>query len=371
MKIVIVTDAWYPQINGVVRTLDKVGKELQAVGHEIEYITPQGFASLPCPTYPEIKLCYNAGRKLARMIDSFQPCAIHIATEGPLGYATRRYCLRRKLPFTTAYHTRFPEYIRARFHIPAALTYALLRRFHRPSARIMVATESLHAELTRHGFRNLVTWSRGVDVDLFHPRDEPFLAFPRPIFLYVGRVAVEKNIGAFLDLPLEGTKLVVGDGPQLEELRHRYPEVRFTGVKHGEELACYYAASDVFVFPSRTDTFGLVVLEALASGLPVAGYPVMGPLDVIGGRGVGVLSDDLGAAARAALAIPREDCRRFALGYSWRASAEQFLGNLEPLPAGGVLHASGPDEPGVARKPLRPSGHSAPAARWWRMSAQK
>ncbi|HUN53276.1 MAG TPA: glycosyltransferase family 1 protein [Candidatus Sulfotelmatobacter sp.] len=333
MKIVIVTDAWYPQINGVVRTLEKIGEELGAVGHDIEYITPQRFAGVPCPTYPEIKLCCGVRRRLARLIDGFQPCAIHIATEGPLGYAARRYCLRRRLPFTTAYHTRFPEYIRARFRVPARLTYALLRRFHRPSARIMVATDSLHAELTRHGFRNLVTWSRGVDVDLFRPRDKSFLDLPRPIFLYVGRVAVEKNIGAFLDLPLPGSKLVVGDGPQLAELRGRYPGVCFAGAQHGEALARHYAASDVFVFPSRTDTFGLVVLEALASGLPVAGYPVTGPMDVIGGQGVGVLSEDLGAAARAALAIAGADCRRFALGYSWRASAEQFLHNLAPLPA--------------------------------------
>ena len=349
MKIVIITDAWYPQVNGVVRTLDKVGQELRAIGHEIDYITPQCFAGVPCPTYPEIKLCYGVRRRLARLIDSLQPCAIHIATEGPLGYAARRHCLRRKLPFTTAYHTRFPEYIHARFHIPARFTYALLRWFHRPSARIMVATDSLHGELTRQGFRNLVTWSRGVDVDLFRPRQAAFLDLPRPIFLYVGRVAVEKNISAFLDLSLPGSKLVVGDGPQLADLRQRYPDACFVGAKHGEELARYYAASDVFVFPSRTDTFGLVVLEALASGLPVAGYPVMGPMDVIGGHGVGVLSEDLGAAACAALAISGEDCRRFALRYSWRASAEQFLRNLEPLPAAALARRGSDLQPVACR----------------------
>jgi glycosyltransferase involved in cell wall biosynthesis len=331
MKIVIVTDAWYPQVNGVVRTLDQIGRELRAIGHEIEYVTPEAFSSIPCPTYPEIRLCYNVRHRLARLIDGFQPCAIHIATEGPLGLAARRYCLRRRFSFTTAYHTRFPEYIHARFRLPRRLTYAWLRRFHRPSARIMVATASLQLELTQNGFRNLVAWTRGVDVTQFHPRDKGFLTMPRPIFLYVGRVAVEKNIGAFLDLHLPGSKLVVGDGPQLAELKNAHPDVHFVGAKHGEELAEYYAASDVFVFPSRTDTFGLVILEALASGLPVAGYNVMGPKDVIGGSGVGALADDLGEAALAALNLSPARCREFSLRYSWRASAEQFARNLEPL----------------------------------------
>ncbi|HYM30610.1 MAG TPA: glycosyltransferase family 1 protein [Candidatus Cybelea sp.] len=331
MNVVIVTDAWHPQVNGVVRTLDTIGKELRELGHAIRYVTPDQFAGFACPTYPEIRLCYGVRRKLARMIDAFQPCAIHIATEGPLGFAARRYCTRRRIAFTTAYHTRFPEYVHARFRIPASLTYALLRWFHGRSARVMTATESLRADLAGRGFRNLACWNRGVDIDLFQPRDKAFLRLPRPVFLYVGRVAVEKNIEDFLDLDLPGSKLVVGDGPQLNALRRRFPDAHFVGAMHGEDLARFYAASDVFVFPSRTDTFGLVLLEALASGLPVAAYPVTGPQDVLGSAGVGVLAHNLGEAARRALAIPSDECRRFALQFSWRASAEQFLRNLQPV----------------------------------------
>lgn len=301
-------------------------------------ITPDRFRSIPCPTYPEIRLALRPGRALARMIEAAQPCAIHIATEGPLGWAARRYCLRRRVPFTTAYHTKFPEYIQARFRVPLPLSYAVMRRFHGKSSRVMVATQGIEDELVRRGFGNIGRWSRGVDTELFRPRPEargeagPFADLPRPVFLYVGRVAVEKNIQAFLDLDLPGSKVVVGDGPLLEDLRRRHAGVRFVGAKFAEDLAVHYAAADCFVFPSRTDTFGLVLLEALASGLPVAAYPVPGPLDVVGGSAAGMLSDDLRAAALAALDIPAEMARAHALTFSWAACTRQFLDNLKPFP---------------------------------------
>jgi len=309
------------------RTVD----EIKALGHEAAVISPDLFHNLPCPTYSEIRLAVKPGRKLARLIDSFQPCAIHIATEGPLGIAARRYCLRRKLPFTTAFHTRFPEYVQARIGLPLSVGYAALRRFHAPASGVMVATASLERDLADRGFHNLKRWTRGVDTELFRPRDKNFLNLPRPIYLYVGRIAVEKNLGAFLDLDLPGSKLVVGGGPQMGELARRHPRVRFAGPRQGEDLARHYAAADVFVFPSRTDTFGLVLLEALASGLPVAAYPVPGPLDVIDGAGVGFLDEDLASAAHRALAIPPQRCRDYALNFSWRNSAEQFLTNLQPF----------------------------------------
>lgn len=302
-------------------------------------ITPDRFRSIPCPTYPEIRLALRPGRALARMVEAAQPCAIHIATEGPLGWAARRYCLRRRVPFTTAYHTKFPEYIQARFRVPLPLSYAVMRRFHGKSSRVMVATQGIEDELAKRGFGNIGRWSRGVDTELFHPRPEakgeagPFAGLPRPVFLYVGRVAVEKNIQAFLDLDLPGSKVVVGDGPLLDDLRRRHASVRFVGAKFGEELAVHYAAADCFVFPSRTDTFGLVLLEALASGLPVAAYPVPGPLDVVGGSPAGVLSEDLRAAALAALEIAPELARGHALTFSWAACTRQFLDNLKPFPA--------------------------------------
>ena len=331
MRIVIVSDAWLPQVNGVVRTLMRTVDELTGLGHEMQVISPDLFKSLPCPTYAEIRLAVLPRRRLTRLIDSFQPCAIHIATEGPLGLAARRYCLRRKLPFTTAFHTRFPEYVKARIGLPLPVGYAALRRFHKPASGVMVATASLEHELAGRGFQNLRRWTRGVDTDLFRPRDKYFLDLPRPVHLYVGRVAVEKNIEAFLKLELAGSKIVVGGGPQLAELSRRYPEVRFAGPRQGEDLARHYAAADVFVFPSRTDTFGLVLLEALASGVPVAAYPVPGPLDVVNGAGVGFLEEDLASAARHALTISPEACRRYALQFSWQRSAEQFLGNLQPF----------------------------------------
>jgi glycosyltransferase involved in cell wall biosynthesis len=339
MRILVVTDAWHPQVNGVVRTLGTLRDELTSLGHEPIFITPDQFRSIPCPTYPEIRLALRPGRQLARTIEVNQPCAIHIATEGPLGWAARRYCLKRRVPFTTAYHTKFPEYIRARFRVPLKLSYRLIRRFHAPASTIMVATQTIQAELENRGFAHIRRWSRGVDTTLFRPRDAaeidllaPHLRdLPKPIHLYVGRVAVEKNIQAFLSADLPGSKLVVGDGPQLDEMKRKYPEVTFTGAKIGEELAAHYSAASVFVFPSRTDTFGLVLLEALASGVPVAAYPVPGPLDVIGDSPAGVLDQDLAVAAGKALGIGPEICRRHALTFSWQACTQQFIDNLSPF----------------------------------------
>lgn len=328
LRILIVTDAWLPQINGVVRTFSATVKHLEDMGHYVRLITPDQFRTVPCPTYPSIRLAVLPGRRVARTISEFNPHAIHIATEGPLGLAARNVCVRRQLPFTTSYATKFPEYIHARVRLPLAAGYAAMRWFHKPSRAVMVATASLQRELEQHGFKNLVRWTRGVDTDLFRPRDKSFLNDPRPILLYAGRVAVEKNIEAFLALPTPGTKYVVGDGPQCAALQQKFPHVRFVGMKHGEELARYYAAADVFVFPSRTDTFGLVMLEALACGVPVAAYPVTGPLDVINGSGAGVLNEDLALAVQQALSIPPERCREFALRFSWRHVAELFLQNL-------------------------------------------
>lgn len=331
MNILIISDAWYPQINGVVRTISTVRSELERMGHTVEVIGPDRFRTMPMPTYPEIRLALGAGRRLPPMIDALRPDCIHIATEGPLGHAARAYCLKRHIPFTTAYHTRFPEYVRDRMPIPLAFSYAVVRRFHRPASAVMVATPSIEQALHARGFRNIKRWSRGVDTELFRPRDKSFLPDPRPISMYVGRVAVEKNLEDFLKLDLPGTKYVVGDGPAREELERKYPGVRWAGAKHGEDLARYYAAADVFVFPSRSDTFGLVLLEALASGVPVAAYPVPGPLDVINGSEVGCLNEDLKQAVETALALPADKCREYALTFSWKASAEQFLSNLRPF----------------------------------------
>ncbi len=330
MRILIISDAWFPQVNGVVRTLSTVSGELRALGHDVSVIGPARFKTIPCPTYPEIRLAIDAGRRMPALIERFGPDAVHISTEGPLGMAAHRYCRRSKLRFTTAYHTKFPEYVHARSRIPIAWTSAILRKFHAGAERVMVATPSIETELRDRGFENIVRWSRGVDTDLFHPRDKTFLSDPRPIALYVGRVAVEKNIGEFLRLPFCGTKYVVGDGPQLRVLRKRFPDVRFVGMKKGEDLARYYAASDVFVFPSRTDTFGLVLLEALASGVPVAAYPVAGPRDVINGAAVGCLNEQLETAVGCALDLAPAECRDYAMRFSWHNSALQFLDNLVP-----------------------------------------
>lgn len=328
MRLLIVSDAWTPQINGVVRTLSRTAEELRRVGVEVDVVGPDRFRTIPCPTYPEIPLAINPGRELARLVDAWGPTSIHIATEGPLGIAARRFCLKRGYAFTTSFHTRFPEYIHARIRLPVAWTYAWLRRFHAKASRTMVTTETMRRRLADRGFGNLLVWSRGVDTAQFRPCDTRCLDLPRPVFLHVGRVAVEKNVEAFLKLDLPGSKLVVGDGPLLETLKARYPDTVFVGAKRGEELAAHYALGDVFVFPSRTDTFGLVLLEALASGVPVAAYPVEGPVDVIGDTPVGVLSEDLRDAAMRAQRLDRAACRAHALTFSWEACARTFRDNL-------------------------------------------
>ncbi|MGE0736091.1 MAG: glycosyltransferase family 4 protein [Alphaproteobacteria bacterium] len=331
MRILLATDAWFPQVNGVVRTLDTVRRELLALGHDVLVVAPDRFKTIPCPSYPEIRLAFGVLPRLRKLIAEFQPEAVHIATEGPIGWAVRRFCLRRGWPFTTAFHTKFPEYVHARWRVPVGWSYALMRRFHRPSSGIMVATESLAKELSARGFENIRAWTRGVDTELFRPRAKGWLGADRPIFMFVGRVAVEKNIEAFLALDLPGTKFVVGDGPQLESLRAKYRAVRFTGYRQGEELAATLAEADVFVFPSLTDTFGLVLLEALASGVPVAAFPVTGPIDVVLDGKVGALDTDLRRAALEALQKSPDACRAYALGYSWRRCAEIFLGHLRPF----------------------------------------
>jgi len=343
MRVLIATDAWHPQVNGVVRTLTSLAASARSLGVAVDFLTPEGFPSVPLPTYPSVRLAMPARRRIAALIEQQSPDVVHIATEGPIGHAVRRYCRRRGLPFTTSYTTRFPEYIAARAPIPQALSYAVLRRFHAAAAATMVSTPSLLAELAQRKFTNLVLWTRGVDTELFRPDRAIDLRLPRPVFLTVGRVAVEKNLEAFLALDLPGSKVVIGDGPQEAALRRRFPEVIFLGVLQGTALAAHIAAADVFVFPSRTDTFGLVQLEALACGVPVAAFPVTGPRDVIADHPVGVLSDDLHAACLGALHISREACRAFALARSWENSALQFIG-----------HASK-----AARKPFGP--RTAPA----------
>jgi len=333
VRILLITDAWHPQINGVVRTLETISHHLQNLGHEIRVVGPNEFRSFSCPTYPEISLAFGVKRKLHQIISGGHYHSIHIATEGPLGFSARRLCLQLRVPFTTAYHSKFPEFIHARAGIPTSWVYRVLRRFHAPSQAVMVATNSLKKDLACRGFKNLKIWSRGVDTKLFRPRSKDFLSDPRPISLYVGRVAVEKNIGAFLDLELPGTKYVVGDGPQLAELKARFSQVKFVGLKKGEELAQYFSAADVFVFPSKSDTFGLVLLEALASGLPVAAYPVTGPVDILQQDRVGVMNKDLGAAVTRALKLRSEDCRNYTLQYSWENAAKQFLNNLSSIHA--------------------------------------
>ena len=332
-RILIVSDAWRPQVNGVVRTLSTISAELTAMGHVVEVIGPDRFMTLPCPSYPEIRLAMFPRRRLARLIREFAPDSLHIATEGPLGVAARAWAVRNKVRFTTAFHTRFAEYLQARTRIPLRLSYAWLRRFHGAACGTMVATASLRKDLEARGFRNIRAWSRGVDLGQFKPDPREEFDLPRPIFMYVGRIAVEKNIGAFLDLDLPGSKVVVGDGPQLGALKRKYPAVTFTGPRHGAALAKMYAGADVFVFPSRTDTFGLVLLEAMACGTPVAAYPVTGPLDVLTDPRVGEMDTDLRLAALAALEGDRTACRVHAETFSWRASAESFLNHLEPIHA--------------------------------------
>jgi len=328
-RILIVTDAWAPQVNGVVRSLENVLREAPRLGVEIEMLTPASFRTVPLPTYREVRVALTRPGVIAARIEEAQPDYIHIATEGPLGICAQIACMRSGRPFTTSYHTRFPEYLAARWIAPAGLTYSLMRHFHNSGAGVMVATASLERELEARGFKRLMRWSRGVDAELFRPRLVSVLDLPRPIFLTCGRLAVEKNLPAFLSLDLPGSKVVVGDGPERQALQARFPQAHFTGALHGEALAQAYASADVFVFPSLTDTFGIVLLEALASGLPVAAYPVAGPLDVVGASGSGVLDQDLGKAAIAALEIPRQRARAHALTFNWTACARQFVDNVQ------------------------------------------
>ncbi|MDF1790487.1 MAG: glycosyltransferase family 1 protein [Thalassobaculaceae bacterium] len=334
-SILIVTDAWRPQVNGVVRSLESTARELEGMGVRVEILSPQEFVTAPCPTYPDIRLSLTYRGAVQRRIAAFDCEHIHIATEGPLGLLAGSAARRMGRPYTTSYHTRFPEYLGARWPFPIDWTYAWLRRFHNFGVGCMVATESLRRDLEFRGFRNLMPWSRGVDAELFRPLDGSVLpdTLPRPIFMNVGRISVEKNIEAFLDLDLPGSKVVVGDGPRLPTFRRKYPDVLFTGEKSGEELAGLCASADVFVFPSRTDTFGLVLLEALACGVPVAAFPVMGPRDIVADSGAGILSDDLRQAALDALDIPGARCRERALEFSWASCARQFLDNAQTAQA--------------------------------------
>ena len=334
MRILIATDAWHPQVNGVVRTLTSLARAVEKLGATIEFLSPEGFPSVRVPTYPGLRLALPRPGKIARRIEQAKPDAIHIATEGTIGMMTRAWCLRQGQPFTTSYTTRFPEYISARWSIPQSWIYAALRRFHGAAAVTMVATPSLTAELSQRGFRNLGMWTRGVDPDLFGPDRAIELDWPRPIFISVGRIAVEKNLAAFLSLDLPGTKVVIGAGPQEAELRQRFPDAKFLGLLENGKLSGHLAAADVFVFPSRTDTFGVVQLEALASGVPVAAFPVTGPKDVIGSNPIGALNEDLRVACLKALTMSRAACRDYALAHSWENSARQFVGNIKRIVPG-------------------------------------
>ena len=344
MRISLASDAWHPQVNGVVRSLSSTVEGLRRLGHDVDVIEPSLFWTVPCPTYPEIRLSLACARKVRKMLDETQPDAVHIATEGPIGWATRRWCLRNDRHYTTAFHTRFPDYVSIRTKIPVEWIWRVMRRFHGRADRTFAATTSLAQELNSRGLERTHIWPRGVDLDQFNPKVPPHSALadlPRPILLNVGRVAPEKNIKAFLDLDVEGTKVVVGGGPALERLKEKYPKVVFLGPKHGAELASVYTGADVFVFPSRTDTFGLVNIEALACGLPVAAYPVPGPADIVGpdergihgGKGsIGALDEDLGKAVARALKADRKAAAREATHYSWDRCTSLFFAGLVGQP---------------------------------------
>jgi glycosyltransferase involved in cell wall biosynthesis len=342
----IVTDAWFPQTNGVVRTLAQTAAWLGRFGHEVRMLTPRDFRNVACPTYPEIRLSLFPGQGVVRAITAFAPQCLHIATEGPLGIAARRHCVRRGLRFTTSYHTQFPQYLRARFPIPLAASYRALRWFHGAGTRCMVSTPTVKRDLESHGFKNIVMWRRGVDTDVFKPGPKDFLDMPRPVAAYVGRVAVEKNIEAFLSMPWHGSKIVIGDGPERVRLEAQYPDVRFAGYRFAENLARYLAAADVMVFPSRTDTFGLVNLEAMACGVPVAAYPVTGPIDVVTDGLTGALDADLHRAAQRALTLDPENCRQHALRFGWDVSTRELEGNLVLCRSGAQASSEAAAAPG-------------------------
>jgi glycosyltransferase involved in cell wall biosynthesis len=331
-RIAIVTDAWHPQINGVVTTLTMTARHLELLGHQVKVLHPQLFYSVPCPTYPEIRLALARRSRIQQELHEFAPHAVHIATEGPLGWAARSVCRKKKFPFTTSYHTRFPEYIRMRLPLPLSVSYPFIRNFHAAAARVMVATPALKNELEQRDFQNLAHWSRGVDTNLFRPEAKHVLHLKQPVHIYVGRIAVEKNIEAFLQLNLPGSKVIVGDGPARRHLETKYPEVHFAGYRQGVELAGYIAAASVFVFPSLTDTFGVVLLEAMACGVPVAAYPVTGPINIVHNGVNGWLDVDLAKAISKALEVQPESCRNSALKYSWESCSNQFLSNLAIMP---------------------------------------
>jgi glycosyltransferase involved in cell wall biosynthesis len=326
----IATDAWSPQTNGVVSTLKQTIAELQRGGHVVELVTPDLFSTVACPGYQEIRLALGVKARVQDQLQRFRPHAVHIATEGPIGLAVRACCRARGLHFTTSYHTQFPEYLRKRLPVPLRWSYWLLRRFHGAASRCMVSTPSMQRQLEQRGFLNLVRWRRGVDCELFRPRDKQFLDLPRPIAAYVGRLAVEKNLDAFLAMDWAGSKLVIGDGPERARLQLTFPQAHFVGFRHGEELARHLAAADVMVFPSLTDTFGLVNLEAMACGVPVAAFPVTGPVDVIRDGETGALDWDLAAAARRALGACPRLCRELAQSHDWGSCTREFEANLVP-----------------------------------------
>jgi glycosyltransferase involved in cell wall biosynthesis len=329
MKICIATDAWRPQVSGVVTTLENIIREVRCFDHEIMCIHPGQFKrTIPCPTYPQIRLALNPNRTLKRILHQFDPDHIHIMTEGPIGLSCRLYCNKKGYNFTSSFTTRFDEYIHLRFGMPKTIIFNLLKWFHAASSNVMVATHQLKNELDAKGFIKTVVCPKGVDTSLFRIRSKSFLKEPRPIFIYVGRVALEKNIESFLKLDLPGTKLVVGDGPHIIKLKAKYPQVKFVGMKRGEELAKFYSAADVFVFPSKTDTFGLVMLEAMACGIPVAAYPVRGPIDIINQGENGYTNNNLAIAATKALELDKDKCRNFALQFSWEKTGEYFVNHL-------------------------------------------
>ena len=331
MRITLISDAWHPQVNGIVTAVMQLSRALTRLGHAVTIVTPEPFRTWPCPGYPDVRLAFLCGPRLRPLIDASAPDAIHLMTEGPVGFAARRYCRHRSWPYTSSFHSQFPEYLNLRAGVPLAISYGYLRWFHRRSRHVMVGTDSLVERLSARGFRRLATWPLGVDTDLFQPRGKGAIDAQRPIFLYLGRIAVEKSVEEFLRLQLPGTKVLIGDGPQRPELEAGYPNARFLGYRTGPALARSLSAADVLVFPSRTDTFGLAMLEALACGVPVAAYPVPGPLDAVRDPRVGRLDTDLRRAALDALSLSPTACRRYALRWSWTASATRFVRLLAPL----------------------------------------